>query len=86
MTFKLNFKVLMKIKHPYFQIPLTLEKIINVACDACLGKKYSSFSWTWKPWLIKCEKIQWWWIIRVGVGRSTLGSIIVNHKWSLAQF
>jgi hypothetical protein len=44
MTFKLNFEVLMKNKHPYFQIPLTLEKIINVACDASLGKKYSSFS------------------------------------------
>jgi hypothetical protein len=45
MTLKVNFKVLMKNRHPYFQIPLTLEKIIDVACDACLGKKYrSSFS------------------------------------------
>jgi hypothetical protein len=44
MTLKVNFKVLMKNTHPYFQIPSTLEKIIDVACDAWLGKKYSSFS------------------------------------------
>jgi hypothetical protein len=46
MTLKVDFKVLMKNRRLYFQIPLTLEKIIDVACDACLRKKYSSFSRT----------------------------------------
>jgi hypothetical protein len=45
MTLKVNFKVLMKNRHPYFEILLTLERIIDVACDAWLRKKYRhSFS------------------------------------------